>query len=142
MTHLLDTDHLSILQRPTSRERNAVVANINLHDPANVCACVVSFHEQVMGCHNRVRRAHTPDALIEAYEFFSRVIRDYTQFSVLPFDRRAVDEWLKLKAQKVRVKPMDLRIAAIALANKLTVVTRNIADFSKVPNLKIADWTK
>jgi tRNA(fMet)-specific endonuclease VapC len=95
-----------------------------------------------MGCHNRVRRAHTPDALIEGYEFFARVIRDYTQFTVLPFDQPAVNEWLKLKAQKVRVKPMDLRIAAIALSNRLTVVTRNTSDFAKIPNLSLADWTK
>jgi len=142
MTYLLDTDHLSILQRPASRERNVIVANINLHDPAHVCACVISFHEQAMGCHNRVQRARTPDALIEAYEFFLRVIRDYTQFPVLPFDRPAADEWLKLKARKVRVKPMDLRIAAIALADHLTLVTRNTADFAKVPNLTLADWTK
>ena len=42
---------------------------------------------------------------------------------------------------KIRVGTMDLKIAAIALANDSTLLTRNIQDFSKVPDLKIEDWS-
>lgn len=35
----------------------------------------------------------------------------------------------------------DLRTAAIALSVNGIMVTRNHRDFSKVPNLKIEDWT-
>ena len=34
---------------------------------------------------------------------------------------------------------MDLRIAA--LARNLTLVTRNLSGFGRVPNLKTEDWT-
>lgn len=36
---------------------------------------------------------------------------------------------------------MDLKIAAIALANDATVLTRNMKDFSRVPGLRIEDAT-
>jgi tRNA(fMet)-specific endonuclease VapC len=42
----------------------------------------------------------------------------------------------------VRIGTRDLRIAAIARSRNLTVVTHNVSDFGKVPNLKTEDWTK
>jgi tRNA(fMet)-specific endonuclease VapC len=33
-----------------------------------------------------------------------------------------------------------MQIAAIALANNLTLVTHNTAEFSRIPNLALADW--
>ena len=36
---------------------------------------------------------------------------------------------------------MDLKIASIALANNATLLTRNLSDFSKIPNLRIEDWS-
>jgi len=36
---------------------------------------------------------------------------------------------------------MDLKIAAIAIANDATLLSRNLRDFGKVPDLRVEDWT-
>jgi tRNA(fMet)-specific endonuclease VapC len=41
----------------------------------------------------------------------------------------------------LRVDTMDLRMASIALSRGLVLLTRNAADFAKVPGLVIEDWT-
>ena len=38
------------------------------------------------------------------------------------------------------IGPNDLMIAAIALANDLTLVTHNVGEFGRVESLKIEDW--
>lgn len=36
---------------------------------------------------------------------------------------------------------MDLKIAAIAIAKKAILLTRNLSDFQNISNLKVEDWT-
>ena len=37
---------------------------------------------------------------------------------------------------------MDIKIASIVLARDTVLVTRNKADFVKIPELKIQDWSR
>jgi tRNA(fMet)-specific endonuclease VapC len=67
-------------------------------------------------------------------------------FRVLDFDGRAADCYANARAHlAAKGQPIgdrDLMIAAIALANRLTVVTSNISEFSRVPGLTVEDWMK
>jgi len=45
-----------------------------------------------------------------------------------------------LERKGTPIGPYDLQIAAITLANNLTLITRNTAEFSRVPHLKLDDW--
>jgi tRNA(fMet)-specific endonuclease VapC len=102
---------------------------------------VVSFHEQVLGCHSYVARARHSADLVRGYGMLGRLLSDYAAVSVLPFDAAAAARFDGLVAQRVRVGTMDLRIAAIALAHGLILLTRNTRDFCQVPGLVTEDWT-
>lgn len=60
---------------------------------------------------------------------------------ILSYTESAIDRYEGLRRRKLGVKANDLRIAAIALENSAIVVTRNRADFGRVPALQIEDWS-
>lgn len=66
------------------------------------------------------------------------------QFPTLPFDDDAALIFGKIRAdlqrQGLPIGPYDLQIAAIPLANDLTLVTHNTREFSRVDGLRLADW--
>ena len=76
------------------------------------------------------------------YQKMSELVLMFTNLNLIDFDDSAATILDDLRSQKLGVKPMDLRIAAVALANGLTLVTRNRSDFDKVPGLTTEDWTK
>ena len=69
---------------------------------------------------------------------------DPQRFEVLPLDypsaRQAGVLRGTLDGQGLDIGPYDLLIAGIAMANNLTVVTRNVREFSRVPHLKVENW--
>ena len=70
--------------------------------------------------------------------------RLFPQFASLPFDDRAADVYGQIRADLARkgtpIGPNDFMIAAITLANDLTLVTHNVAEFGRVPALRVEDW--
>lgn len=59
----------------------------------------------------------------------------------LPFDETAANIFDELRVQKIRIGTNDLAIAAITLSVSGILITRNIVDFQRVPNLSLEDWT-
>ena len=64
--------------------------------------------------------------------------------TIVPFDQPAADVYgplrAQLEAEGERLDEPDLRIASIALARDLTLVTGNVRHFSRVPNLTVENW--
>lgn len=141
MMFLLDTDHVSILQKQSGPEYAVLMARIAVVPRADLAFCIVSFHEQVLGCNTYVAQAKTAADLVRGYRLFERVLSAFAAALVLPFDTNASAVFDGLVAQRVRIATMDLRIASIAMSQGLTLLTRNSRDFSKVPGLVIEDWT-
>jgi tRNA(fMet)-specific endonuclease VapC len=74
-----------------------------------------------------------------------RLVEDLqNRYKSLPLDDRAAIESAQMRAELVSVGqtigPYDLLIAAIAKTNELTLITHNIQEFSRIPNLKMEDW--
>jgi len=68
----------------------------------------------------------------------------FTQFVCLPFNELAIIKAAQVRAQLavkgIQIGPYDLQIAAIALVNKLILVTHNTREFSRIEGLIIEDW--
>src|SRR5262249_7943530 len=72
---------------------------------------------------------------------FRQAIYDLAKLNILELDSAAITIFEDLKRQRPRVGSQDLRIAAVAIANRAVVVTRNRVDFGQIAGLQIEDWT-
>jgi tRNA(fMet)-specific endonuclease VapC len=65
-------------------------------------------------------------------------------FTSLPLDDEAAEVYGRIRADLERIGrpigPNDLLIAAIAIANEVTLVTHNIREFGQINGLRIEDW--
>ncbi|HEY9608031.1 type II toxin-antitoxin system VapC family toxin [Allocoleopsis sp.] len=141
MKYLLDTDHISFLQRRSGSEFSSLAVRMAQHPITDFALSIVSFHEQILGAHNFINRARTNTDLIRGYTLLLETLQGFATAPVLPFDAGAIALFDELRRQRVRVSTMDLRIAAIAMSHNLMLLTRNVSDFSKVPGLVTQDWT-
>ena len=70
--------------------------------------------------------------------------RFFDTIASLPFDDRCAEEYGLLRQELDRagtpIGPNDLLIAATARAHRAILVTHNVREFSRVAELKIADW--
>jgi len=105
-----------------------------VEQPENIYLCTVVQVELYYGAY----RSANPEPNIALLERF------FSQSSILPLDVRAARITGQLRAQLAAlgtpIGPYDLQIAAIALANNLTLVTHNTREFSRVEGLRIEDW--
>jgi tRNA(fMet)-specific endonuclease VapC len=140
--YLLDTGHISFLQRRASPEYAVLTARMAQHQPDDFAFSIISFHEQVVGAHTFIGHARTTPDVIRGYQLLSEIIQGFSAAAVLPFDAAAAAVFDQLQGQRIKVGTMDLRIAAIALSRGLTLLTRNVQDFGRVPGLQTEDWTR
>jgi tRNA(fMet)-specific endonuclease VapC len=63
----------------------------------------------------------------------------------IPFDGEAAHESARiridLEARGMTIGPMDLLIAGTALSRGAVLVTNNTKEFSRIKDLRLADWT-
>ena len=139
---ILDTDSLSLLDRENLIESSVLRRNLERFLPGDIYTTIITFEEQMRGWLAFVARSKNLEQQIYAYQKLHRFLESYRNTLVLDFDEKAVKVFQNLKSQKIRVGTMDLKIASIAIANNAILVSRNLSDFERIPDLTVNDWTK
>jgi tRNA(fMet)-specific endonuclease VapC len=141
MKYLLDTDHLSILQRQVGQDYLNLSTRMAYYPLSDFAISTVTFHEQMLGSHTYINRARNLNDMVKGYEMMTRLVRDFKVLPLVSFDAGAATALGQLQSQRLQLGKMDARIAAIALSCGLILLTRNHRDFGKVLGLVIEDWT-
>ena len=121
--YLLDTNVISELRRP--KPHGAVVAWLQATADTDLHLSAVTLGEIQAGI--ELTRAQDPAKAVAIEAWLERVA---TSYNVLPMDGAAFRAWARLMHRRSDTLYEDAMIAATAQVHGLTVVTRNIADFS------------
>jgi tRNA(fMet)-specific endonuclease VapC len=136
--YVLDTDMLTLFEK----KHPAVMAHVQAHDPRELAITVLTVEEHLCGWYTAVRKAKRPDKLARAYRELARSVRFLSCVQIIAYEEAAMHRYEELRKQKVKLRRMDLRIAATVLEQGAILVTRNTRDFKQVPGLQIEDWSK
>ncbi|HKA06684.1 MAG TPA: type II toxin-antitoxin system VapC family toxin [Gemmataceae bacterium] len=136
--YVLDTDIVSLFQHDDA----AVAASVQRHPIEELAITVLTVEEQLSGWYNELRKAKKPAILAAVYQQMALTVQFLGHLPILSFTEPAIKRYEALQELKLKVKKTDLRIAAIVLEQNAVLVTRNARDFSRVPGLRIEDWSK
>lgn len=120
--YLLDTNVVSELRRP--RPHGAVLAWLASVDEASLNVSAVTLGEIQAGI--ELTRQQDAAKAAELEDWLDRLGRS---LEVLPMDASAFRAWARLMHRRSDTLYEDAMIAATAQVHRLTVVTRNVADF-------------
>lgn len=120
--YLLDTNVVSELRKP--KPHGAVLAWLRATNESDLHLSAVTIGEIQAGI--EITREQDPDKAAQIETWLDNLA---DSFSVLPMDAAAFRVWARLMHRKSDTLYEDAMIAATALAHRLAVVTRNVADF-------------
>ena len=127
---LLDTDVLSDVVR---NPRGSVARHIATVGERQVCTSIVVAAELRFGAAKRAsdRLSRQLDAVLSRLEILPLDA---------PADWRYAEVRTYLEAQGTPIGPNDMLIAAQVLALGMTLVSGNVGEFSRIPQLKVENW--
>lgn len=131
MKYLLDTN--TCIRYINGRSK-AVVDKLDSLNEGDAVVCSVVKAELFFGA---LRSQNPIKTMVAQKQFLSLFIS-------LPFDDSAAEYYGQIRADLANkgtpIGSNDLLIAAIALANKLTLITHNSREFARITGLQIEDW--
>lgn len=130
--YLLDTNILSDLVR---NPQGLIYQNISTIGETQVCTSIIVACELRFGAEKStsVRLKQQVEVILNALPIL---------LLIMPADRSYAEIRSYLEKAGTPIGPNDLLIAAHALALDLILVTDNVREFSRVPNLKLENWLR
>ena len=132
MTHLLDTCICIFLIRETS---DSIRSRFETFEVGDLVVSAITEAELRYGA----------DKSTVPHKNHRQLNQFFLTLPVIPFDSAAAAHYGNLRATlesgRNLIGPLDLLIAAHGRALGLTLVTNNIGEFSRVPNLAVENWS-
>jgi tRNA(fMet)-specific endonuclease VapC len=138
---VLDTDHVTLVEWGQGQEAQRLRARLDQLPAAERATTIITFEEQTRGWLAYVAKARTAVEMVNAFGKLSRHLDIYRPMQVLRFEERAAAVFQRLRKMRLRIGTKDLQIAAVALAQGATLLSRNLSHFGQVPGLIVEDWT-
>jgi tRNA(fMet)-specific endonuclease VapC len=136
--HLLDTDTLTRAHggSPGIAERVRQVGE------ENVATTVITAIEILRGRHEFLLKASNGEQLLRAQQLLERSEQLLQTLAIIPVGLTSAAEFDRLRQDKKlkQIGRADLLIACIALANRATLVTRNLKHFGQIRGLQLENW--
>ncbi|HEX4125124.1 MAG TPA: type II toxin-antitoxin system VapC family toxin [Tepidisphaeraceae bacterium] len=134
---VLDSDLMSILLRGPATERRWLLDWLDASDDENVVVSIITFEEQMRGWMSAIAKARNPLEKVPGYASLHLFLHEFQRLPVIDFDDRAARTFVELRRRYRRQGSADLSIAAIAIANGATLLTRNARHFSEIVELTV-----
>lgn len=129
MGWLLDSNAVIALMRDP---RGPVARRVREHGGEDIQLSAIVWHELHFGAFRSQRAGLNLQRL------------QRLDFPILPFDAEDARTAGAIRAELIRrgtpIGPYDMLIAGQAKARGLTLVTRNIREFARIPDLLVEDW--
>ena len=134
---VLDTDILTLLLLGQPEVSERVLASSD-----DIATTVVSRIEVLQGRFAYLLKANDGVQLLKAQMRLDQTERQLLCLVIISFDAQSSAQFERLRQIKnlKRIGRADLLIASIAIAQRATLVTRNLRHFRQIPGLKLENW--
>ncbi|MEB3289070.1 MAG: type II toxin-antitoxin system VapC family toxin [Leptolyngbya sp.] len=130
--YLMDTNVcIRLLNRNGSP---AFIQKFSSRSPTDFRLCSVVKYELYYGAYKSSRKSQNLEKIEQFFDQFQSLALDDESAKLAGKIRS------QLTTQGIPIGPNDVLIAAIALANNLTLITHNTREFGRVGGLQLEDW--